>query len=53
LVSGTKTCPFVVGGTLVKRIGVAMLGYGFMGIAHSRALVAVRQLGAALEPELV
>ena len=30
-----------------------MLGYGFMGNAHSRALAAVRQLGSALEPELV
>src|SRR5919197_3409921 len=30
-----------------------MLGYRFMGNAHSRALAAVRQLGAALEPELV
>jgi len=37
----------------VTRIGVAMLGYRFMGNAHSRALGAVRQLGAALEPELV
>jgi len=35
------------------RIGVAMLGYAFMGRAHSRALGAVRQLGAALDPELV
>src|SRR5213594_2929690 len=30
-----------------------MLGYRFMGNAHSRALGAVRQLGAALEPRLV
>ena len=30
-----------------------MLGYRFMGNAHSRALATVRQLGAALEPELV
>jgi len=30
-----------------------MLGYRFMGNAHSRALAAARQLGAALEPELV
>jgi predicted dehydrogenase len=37
----------------LTRIGVAMLGYRFMGNAHSRALGAVRQLGAALEPELV
>jgi predicted dehydrogenase len=37
----------------VTRIGVAMLGYRFMGDAHSRALGAVRQLDAALEPELV
>jgi predicted dehydrogenase len=34
-------------------IGVAMLGYAFMGDAHSRALGAVRQLGAPLEPRLV
>ena len=37
----------------MTRLGVAMLGYRFMGSAHSRALGAVRQLGAALEPELV
>jgi predicted dehydrogenase len=37
----------------VTEIGVAMLGYRFMGNAHSRALGAVRQLGAALEPQLV
>jgi predicted dehydrogenase len=37
----------------MTRIGVAMLGYRFMGNAHSRALAAVRQLGVALEPELV
>jgi len=37
----------------VTRIGVAMLGYRFMGNAHSRALGAVRQLGAALDPELI
>ena len=37
----------------MTRIGVAMLGYRFMGNAHSRALGAVRQLGAALEPDLV
>jgi predicted dehydrogenase len=37
----------------VTRVGVAMLGHGFMGNAHSRALGAVRQLGAALEPDLV
>ena len=30
-----------------------MLGYAFMGDAHSRALGATRQLGAALEPRLV
>ncbi len=35
------------------RIGVAMLGYAFMGRAHSRALGAVRELGAPLDPELV
>lgn len=37
----------------MTRIGVAMLGHGFMGNAHSRALGAVRQLEPALEPELV
>ena len=37
----------------MTEIGVAMLGYRFMGNAHSRALGAVRQLGAALEPRLV
>jgi len=37
----------------LTRIGVALLGYRFMGDAHSRALGAVRQLGPALEPELV
>jgi predicted dehydrogenase len=37
----------------VTRIGIAMLGYRFMGDAHSRALGAVRQLSAALEPDLV
>ena len=34
-------------------LGVAMLGHGFMGDAHSRALGALRQLSPALEPELV
>jgi predicted dehydrogenase len=37
----------------MKSIGVAMLGYRFMGNAHSRALRAVGALGAALEPQLV
>ena len=37
----------------MTRLGVAMLGYRFMGDAHSRALGAVRQLGPALEPEQV
>jgi predicted dehydrogenase len=36
-----------------SRVGVAMLGYAFMGEAHSRALAATRQLDAALEVELV
>ena len=34
-------------------IGVGMLGYAFMGKAHSRALHAVAQLEPALEPRLV
>ena len=34
----------------MNRIGVAMLGYGFMGNAHSRALGAVRQLGPRSSP---
>jgi len=34
-------------------LGVAMLGYAFMGDAHSRALAATRQLEPALEVELV
>jgi len=37
----------------MTHIGVAMLGYRFMGNAHSRALRAVGALGAALEPKLV
>ena len=34
-------------------LGVAMLGYAFMGEAHSRALGATRQLDPALDVELV
>jgi predicted dehydrogenase len=34
-------------------LGVAVLGYAFMGKAHSRALRAVRELDPPLEPELV
>jgi predicted dehydrogenase len=34
-------------------IGVALLGYAFMGRAHSRALRAVRELDVPLRPELV
>src|SRR4051794_17015576 len=34
-------------------IGVAMLGYAFMGKAHSRALRALRNLDVPLRPELV
>jgi predicted dehydrogenase len=37
----------------VPTLGVAMLGYAFMGEAHSRALAATRQLDAPLVPELV
>jgi predicted dehydrogenase len=36
-----------------EPIGVAMLGYAFMGKAHSRALHALRQLDVPLRPELV
>jgi predicted dehydrogenase len=34
-------------------IGVAMLGYAFMGKAHSRAFLALRHLDVPLHPELV
>ena len=34
-------------------LGVAMLGYAFMGKAHSRALQALRHLDVPLRPELV
>jgi predicted dehydrogenase len=34
-------------------IGVGMLGYAFMGKAHSRALLALRHLDVPLRPELV
>jgi len=40
-----------VGGA--EAIGVGMLGYAFMGKAHSRAFQAQRALGAPLQPELV
>ena len=36
-----------------RTIGVAMLGYAFMGKAHSRALQALRRLDVPLRPELV
>jgi len=36
-----------------EPIGVAMLGYAFMGKAHSRALLALRHLDVPLLPELV
>ena len=39
--------------TAAPTIGVGMLGYGFMGEAHSRALAATLQLGAALTPQLI
>jgi predicted dehydrogenase len=35
------------------RIGVGMLGYAFMGKAHSRALRALRELDAPLLPDLI
>jgi hypothetical protein len=34
-------------------IGVAMLGYSFMGKAHSRALRALSELDPPLVPELI
>jgi predicted dehydrogenase len=40
-----------VGGA--EAIGVGMLGYAFMGKAHSRAFLAQRTLGTPLQPELV
>ena len=36
-----------------ETIGVGMLGYAFMGKAHSHALHALRQLDVPLRPELV
>jgi predicted dehydrogenase len=36
-----------------EGLGVAMLGYAFMGKAHSRALQALRHLDPPLKPELV
>jgi predicted dehydrogenase len=36
-----------------RTIGVAMLGYAFMGKAHSRALHALKLLDVPLQPELV
>ena len=35
------------------RIGVGMLGYAFMGKAHSRAFLALQHLDVPLRPELV
>jgi predicted dehydrogenase len=36
-----------------ETLGVAMLGYAFMGKAHSRALLALQHLEVPLKPELV
>jgi predicted dehydrogenase len=36
-----------------EAIGVGILGYAFMGKAHSRAFLAQRTLGGRLQPELV
>ena len=36
-----------------EAVGVAMLGYAFMGKAHSRALLALQHLEVPLRPELV
>jgi predicted dehydrogenase len=41
------------GGSITRSIGVGMLGYGFMGRAHSRALQELRRLDVPLRPELV
>jgi predicted dehydrogenase len=38
---------------MTETIGVAMLGYAFMGRAHSRALLALRHLDVPRRPELV
>jgi predicted dehydrogenase len=38
---------------MIETIGVAMLGYAFMGKAHSRALLALQHLDVPLRPELV
>jgi predicted dehydrogenase len=38
---------------MTETIGVAMLGYAFMGKAHSRALLALQHLDVPLRPELV
>ena len=35
------------------KLGVGLLGYAFMGKAHSRALAALHELDPPLEPELV
>jgi predicted dehydrogenase len=37
----------------MTRLGVGMLGYAFMGKAHSRALAGLRELDAPLTPRLV
>ena len=37
---------------MIRSIGVAMLGYAFIGEAHSRAFDEVRMLDAALRAEL-
>ena len=39
--------------TQTPSVGVAMLGYAFMGKAHSRALRALRELDPPLQPELI
>ena len=36
-----------------EAVGVAMLGYAFMGKAHSRALLALQHMGVPLRPGLV
>ncbi len=38
---------------MTETIGVAMLGYAFMGRAHSRAFLALQHLDVPLRPELV
>jgi predicted dehydrogenase len=53
--SGIGAPPRAVGGTEPEAIGIGMLGYGFMGRAHSRALLNLRHVAwpPPLLPHLV